>query len=88
VSVEGVASEVGETCPNSTAAVAQWSFDADVAGGLEGGECLYRAESERPSRSRTNAKSTQSAEASRATIDGRVLGWISLSKRGSTITSL
>ncbi len=45
--------------------------------------CFDSAESESSSRSRTNAKSIQSVEAKRATIDSRVLGWMISSKRAS-----
>lgn len=49
--------------------------------------CFERAESDISSRSLTKENSAQSVDASKATIDSRVLGWMSSSKRGVAMSA-
>ena len=72
--------------PYPTSPVGDSSLDGDAAGGLEGAELFgQRGSTTGGGGSRTEAKSIQSAEASNATMDRRVLGWMSSSNRGSVI---
>ena len=85
--LEGGAPLAGEPDLHPPATAGGRTLDCDVAGPLEGAELLGQRGSDRSRRSRTKAKSIQSAEASSATIDSRVLGWMISSNRGA-VTSV
>ena len=81
--VERQPSGVGEGHPDPSTVIGNRPLDSEVAGLLQGGECLDKAESERaPAGPGRKKNSAQSVEASSATMDSRVVGWISSSKHG------